>query len=160
MEAVIFIGIQAAGKSSFYQERFFHSHVRLNLDMLKTRHRERLLINACLEAKQPFVVDNTNVRVDERAKYIVAAKAAGFRIRGYYFQSSVRDAIRRNHERSGARRIPVKGILGTYKRLQAPRLEEGFDLLYRVEIDASRKFVVNEWPDEPRTETASLPAQQ
>ena len=85
MEAVIFIGIQGAGKSSFYRERFFNTHIRINLDMLKTRHRERILLKACVEAKQPFVVDNTNVRIEERAKYIELAKAAQFHLTGYYF---------------------------------------------------------------------------
>ena len=42
------------------QERFFRTHVRLSLDMLRTRHRERLLFQAYLEAKQSFVIDNTN----------------------------------------------------------------------------------------------------
>ena len=41
MEAVILIGIQGAGKSTFYKDRFFNTHVRINLDMLKTRHREK-----------------------------------------------------------------------------------------------------------------------
>jgi len=36
MEAVIFTGIQAVGKSTFYKEHFFTTHVRINLDMLKT----------------------------------------------------------------------------------------------------------------------------
>jgi predicted kinase len=147
MEAVILVGIQAVGKSSFYQERFFHTHVRINLDMLRTRRRERLLIRACLEAGQPFVVDNTNVKREERAKYIEAARAAGFRVVGYYFPSGVRDALRRNNLRTGARHIPIKGVLGTYKRLQEPSFDEGFDLLYRVRIDASNRFIVTEWPD-------------
>ena len=68
MEAVIFIDIQGTGKSSFYRERFFHTHVRINSDMLKTKHRLRLLLNACLEAKQPFVLDNTNVTKEVRAE--------------------------------------------------------------------------------------------
>ena len=34
MEAVIFIGIQGTGKSSFYREQFFHTHVRINSDLL------------------------------------------------------------------------------------------------------------------------------
>ena len=42
MEAVIFVGLQASGKSTFYRERFSRTHVRINLDMLKTRHRETL----------------------------------------------------------------------------------------------------------------------
>jgi predicted kinase len=36
MEAVLLVGIQGAGKSTFYQQRFFDTHVRINLDMLKT----------------------------------------------------------------------------------------------------------------------------
>lgn len=70
MEAVIFIGIQATGKSTFSQQRFFSTHIRINLDMLKTRNRERTLPAACLEAKQPFVLDNTNLTREARAGYI------------------------------------------------------------------------------------------
>jgi hypothetical protein len=35
MEAVLFVGNQATGKSGFYLERFFRTHVRINGDMLK-----------------------------------------------------------------------------------------------------------------------------
>ena len=44
MEMVLFIGIQATGKSAYYLEQFYRTHVRINRDMLKTRHREDLLI--------------------------------------------------------------------------------------------------------------------
>jgi predicted kinase len=79
MEAIIFI-IQAAGKSTFFQQRFF------NMDVLMTRNRERVLLAACLEAKQPFVIDNTNLTRHGRAGYISQAKAAGFGVAGYYFK--------------------------------------------------------------------------
>lgn len=87
MEAVLFIGIQGLGKSSFYKERFFNTHVRINLDMLKTKNRQRVLLNACLEGKQPFVIDNTNVTAEARSYFIAEAKAAGFRVVGYYFRA-------------------------------------------------------------------------
>ena len=93
MEAVIFIGIQGSGKSSFYKGRFFDTHVRINLDMLKTKHRQHLLLSACIEARQPFVVDNTNVTAAARAYFIAPAKAAGFRVTGYYFRSDVKAAL-------------------------------------------------------------------
>jgi predicted kinase len=96
MEAVIFIGIQAVGKSTFYKERFFGTHVRINLDMLRTRHRERLLLQACLDSGQPLVVDNTNILKSERAVYIGPARLAGFHVIGYYFQSRLQDALQRN----------------------------------------------------------------
>jgi predicted kinase len=148
MEAVVFIGIQGSGKSSFYKERFFNSHVRINLDMLKTKYRQQLLIDACIAGKQPFVVDNTNVTAQGRAKFIVPAKAAGFRVVGYYFRSDVKAALLRNSLREGVARVPDKGLLGTYKRLQLPRQEEGFDALYYVRVNEAGEFVVEEWVDE------------
>ena len=96
MELVLFIGIPATGKSSFYRERFFRTHVRLNLDMLKSRRRADLLFKACLEGKTKLVVDNTNLTLEERAGYIVPAKAAGFRVTGYFFRSRVLEALARN----------------------------------------------------------------
>ncbi|MFZ6030442.1 MAG: AAA family ATPase [Chloroflexota bacterium] len=86
MEVILFIGIQAVGKSTFYKEHFFTTHVRINLDMLKTRAREMALLQACLATQQPFVVDNTNVLKRERARYIELARQSGFRVVGYYFQ--------------------------------------------------------------------------
>jgi predicted kinase len=93
MEAILLIGIQAAGKTTFYKERFFKTHIRINLDMLRTRHRESLLLNACIEMKQPFVVDNTNPKKQDRLRYIDRAKEAGFQIIGYYFQFPKRDQL-------------------------------------------------------------------
>ena len=34
--------------------------------MLKTRHRERILFNACLTAKQAVAIDNTNPALGDR----------------------------------------------------------------------------------------------
>lgn len=49
MEVVIFIGIQAVGKSTFYKEKFFKTHIRINLDMLRSRDREWQIYKSCLE---------------------------------------------------------------------------------------------------------------
>lgn len=147
MEAVLFVGIQGAGKSTFYQQRFFDTHIRISLDMLKTRYREQVFLHACILAKQPFVVDNTNVLAAERERYIAPAKEAGFRIVGYYFPVPVRHAIGRNQKREGKKKIPVQGILGTQKKLQPPRREEGFDQLYCVTVTEANEFVVGECPE-------------
>ncbi|HEY6190579.1 MAG TPA: AAA family ATPase [Pyrinomonadaceae bacterium] len=148
MEAVLLIGIQGSGKSSFYKERFFHTHVRINLDMLKTKHRQQLLLRACLEAKQPFVVDNTNVTAQSRALFITPTKAAGFRVTGYYFRSDVKAALLRNSRREGAARVPDKALLGTYKQLEVPSRAEGFDALYYVRTGEAGEFLIEEWQDE------------
>lgn len=148
MEAVIFIGIQGSGKSSFYHERFFRTHVRINLDMLKTKHRLGVLFNACLEVRQPFVLDNTNITREVRAPLIAQSKNAGFRVVGYYFRSDIASALARNNERLDAARIPDRGVLGTYKKLEIPQRAEGFDALYYVQIDPAGSFQVQEWADE------------
>jgi predicted kinase len=141
MEAVILVGIPGSGKSTFYRERFFDTHVRINLDMLRTRERERILLAACLQAKQPFVVDNTNVLAEERARYIEPAKAAGFRTVGYYFQTELRAAIARNNQRPKGQAIPVPGVIAKHKRLQPPAVAEGFDEIYCVELTNKNEFI-------------------
>ena len=84
MQAVIFTGIQGSGKTSFYAERFLKTHLRISLDMLKTRNKERQFMALCLATGQKFVVDNTNPTVAERKKYIEAAKEARFEVVGYF----------------------------------------------------------------------------
>jgi predicted kinase len=142
MEAVLFVGIQGSGKTSFYRERFFDSHIRISLDMLKTRRREELLLAACLQGKQPFVVDNTNPLPTDRARYIEPARAIGFRVIAYFFETNLRDAIRRNNQRAGKQRIPVPGVASTFRKLQAPTMEEGFDELYTVRLSPVNTFLV------------------
>src|SRR5947209_15654898 len=117
MEAVLLIGIQAAGKSTFYRERFFDSHLRLNLDMLRTRHRLQVLLRTCLDTRQPFVLDNTHPTIAERAPYIAAAKAAGFRVVGHFFVPDIGGSLRRNEQRTGRQYIPPKAIPATAKKL-------------------------------------------
>ncbi len=145
METVILMGLQASGKSSFCRDRLFASHVRINLDMLRTRHRETILIAACLEAKQSYVIDNTNPTREERVGYIRQAKEAGFRVVGYYFASKVEDCKSRNSQRPAEQVVPLKGLLGTYGKLQLPEWNEGFDELNYVSLDESGQFLVSEW---------------
>ena len=152
MEVVIFIGIQAVGKSTFYKEKFFKTHIRINLDMLQSRNREWKIYEACLEAQQPVVIDNTNTTLKSRQRYIEPAKERGIRVIGYYFQSKIKEAIWRNNQRSGKERIPEDGVRAAYNRLVIPSYDEGFDQLYYVYIDANDNFVVNEWGNENSTE--------
>ncbi|MEZ2904007.1 hypothetical protein ACBQ24_15000 [Acinetobacter terrestris] len=50
MQLSIFSGVQASAKSSFYSLNVHHSHLQINLDMLKTRHREKLIFEADLNS--------------------------------------------------------------------------------------------------------------
>jgi predicted kinase len=140
MEAILLIGIQAAGKSTFYRRRFFDTHVRLSLDLFRTRYRERRMLEVCLETRMRFVVDNTNATVRERARYIVPARAAGFAIHGYFFVPDPKGCYERNKERGAA--VPAAGLFGTLKRLERPCHEEGFDMLWQVELRENGEFAV------------------
>jgi predicted kinase len=148
MTAIILIGIPASGKSTFCKERLFTSHVRINLDMLKNRHREKALVQVCIEAKQPFVIDNTNASIAERRRFIEPAIEARFKVIGYYFSSRISDSLERNRKREGKARIHDNGVLGTAQRLQLPSKSEGFDELWHVRMDGNGSFVVEEWNDE------------
>lgn len=148
MEAIIFCGIQATGKTTFYVQHFLNSHVRISMDLLHTRNKENIMLRTCLKMQQRFVIDNTNPTVEERKKYIDLAKKSFYKIIGYYFHATAEEALQRNQYRSGKARIPIAGIRGTFKKLQRPSYQEGFDQIYTVEINADNQFVVKEWQNE------------
>lgn len=147
MQAVVFIGLQGSGKSSFYRERFFSTHVRISLDLLRTRHREQQFLEACFATDQRFVIDNTNPTRTDRSGYIEAARSARYTVAGYYFQSRVEECLRRNAARTEKERVPDVAILSAAKKLELPSRDEGFDELFYVRLE-NGKFVVEEWRDE------------
>ena len=142
-KAIILIGIQGSGKSTFYGKKF-SEYVHVNLDTLHTRKKEKILVEECLNEKRSFVVDNTNPTKEERAYYIQAAKAHGYEIEGYFLQSILAECIKRNQNRTGKARIPDKAIACTSNKLEMPSYEEGFDKLYFVKTEQG-EFVVEAW---------------
>jgi hypothetical protein len=104
-----------------------------------------LIVKACIEGKTRFVVDNMNLTRAERAGYIALAKSAGFSVVGYFFETEVADALRRNRERGEGERVPVPGIFGANKRLEIPSKAEGFDQLFVVRLNEPHGFTVEEW---------------
>jgi predicted kinase len=144
VELIVLSGVQGSGKTTFYREQFFHTHVRLSLDLLGTRNREDVLLHACLAAQQPLVVDNTSPTSPQRARYARLARAAGFRAVLYYFDVPPDVAVARNAARAGAARVPDVAIYGTRKKLQPPAADEGFDAVFRVTDDGQGGFAVEE----------------
>jgi predicted kinase len=138
MEAIILCGIQGSGKTTFYRERFFNTHIRLSLDMLRHRRREIMLMEACLAAGQRFVIDNTNLTIAHRAVYLEAAHAAKFRAILYYFDTDAGAAVARNAARAPAERVPRVAIFAGRKKLQPPTADEPFDEIHIVRIVDNR----------------------
>ncbi len=145
-EAVLLIGLQASGKSTFYRQMLSGDHVHINLDTLHTRNKEWLLLERCLQNGFSFTVDNTNPTIAEREKYIVPAKGYGYKITGYFFQSVIADCMERNRARQGKARVPDKAIPCTSNRLELPSYQEGFDQLYYVKLKQGR-FLIEEWKE-------------
>lgn len=142
--AVIFIGIPASGKSTFYNENFALTHVHINLDILHTRNKEKALLEDCIAKGLSFVVDNTNPKEADRKRYIDPAKQAGYRVIGMFFKSVITECAIRNEARSGKAKVPGTAIAEISNKLEMPKYEEGFDELYYVAIEGG-KFIIDEW---------------
>lgn len=149
MQLILFMGIQGAGKSSFYKRFFSDSHVRINLDMLKTKHREKVLFNACLQGKIAMVIDRTNPEPDVRAQFIQPALQHGFEVVGYYFDVQLEDALKRNNQRKGKAKIPVAGVKMTAQRMIRPSFDEGFHRLFYVDLVDGRFIITEQTSHQP-----------
>ena len=93
-QAIIFIGIQASGKTTFYNRMLsdgYYCHI--NLDELHTRNKENKVMMECLNNGTSFVVDNTNPEIDVRASYIHKAKEHGYQVIGIFFCSFLLSAL-------------------------------------------------------------------
>jgi predicted kinase len=152
MEAVILCGVQGSGKTTLYRDRFLATHVRVSMDLLRTRHREAAFVRTCLETRQRLVVDNTNPTPADRRRYVDPARAAGFRVIGYLVETEEAEALARNALRAPRERVPASGLVGTGRRLQRPTPEEGFDELWHA--TAARD---GGWRIEPLLVTPPLP---
>ncbi len=129
---VIFMGIPASGKSTFYRKYFSDTHVHINLDTLHTRNKEKLLLDQCIADGSSFVVDNTNPTVSDRERYVPLAKAAGCRIYGYLFRGNISECVKRNENRTGKARVSDRAITAISAKMELPSAAEGFDEIYFV----------------------------
>ena len=110
--------------------------------MLKTRHRENMIFEAALASKTKIVIDNTNMRQIDRARYIQRAKAVGFQVISYYFETDLDSTLQRNAQRSGKANIPEKGVKATFYKLEIPKISEGFDTLFKVKLIPNDGFAI------------------
>jgi hypothetical protein len=68
----------------------------------------------------------------------------------YFFDTTLRNAIQRNNQRTGKQKIPVPAIAGAFRKLQPPAPEEGFDDIYSVTIAPEQGFVVAKAKESPK----------
>ena len=137
-EVILFIGLQASGKTTFYRSMLSRSHVHVSKDNFKNaKHRERRqnrIIREALEGGSSVVVDNTNVSVSARSGPILLAREFGLPVIGYVFECTVSESLERNETRSGNERVERVGVLDAVKRYEAPTMAEGFSALFKVSL--------------------------
>ena len=126
-EAVLFVGLQGSGKTTYFTNHFAGTHAHISRDVQQTADHEVSLMRECLAACRSFVIDDTNATRAVREPYIREAKAAGFAVTCYFFDAPVRTAIGRNNHRKDKKPVPVPAILRTAKRLEPPSIDEGID---------------------------------
>ena len=142
---IVFIGIQASGKTTFYEELLAcHGLVHINLDTLHTRYKEALAIEECVGSGNSYVIDNTNPQIIDRQRYIPIAKSQGYEVVGIFFQSKVKDCIERNDLRD--RVVPRHAVACTSGKLQMPSYDEGFDQLFFARI-VDNGFEITKWKE-------------
>jgi predicted kinase len=133
MELILLIGLQAAGKTTFYRQRLADAYTHISMDLLRNNphpaRRQTQMIEQALQAGQPVVVDNTSPTVEVRAPLIALGRQHGYRIIGYYFPPDVAASLKRNAGREGKAKVPPVAIYATRKKLQPPSYAEGFDQL-------------------------------
>jgi predicted kinase len=139
-EAIIFVGLQGSGKTTYFMDHLAATHAHISRDVQQTPEREKAVFCECLASKRSFVIDNTNATRTARAPYIREAKAAGFKVLGYFFNTPVRTAIGRNNHRKDKKPIPVPAILRAAKHLEPPSLDEGFEQIQVVTPDSGAKM--------------------
>jgi predicted kinase len=132
MEAVVLCGVQASGKTTLYRDRFLATHVRVSLDLLRTRARETAFLELCLQTRMPFVVDDTNATAAERRRFIAPAREAGFKVIGYLVEVDAALASGRNAARAGRARVPEAALRDAARRFIRPEPAEGFDELWHA----------------------------
>ena len=145
-DCVIFIGLPASGKTTFYQRRFAETHRHISKDHWPNASnkdsRQAEAMRAALTRGDSVVIDNTNPSPVDRARAIALARQHGARLIGYYFTATTREAVGRNRGRERTARVPDVAVFTSAKRMTSPTVEEGFDELYSVSIAPDGDFTV------------------
>lgn len=132
LSLVIFVGIPASGKSTYYLKNFAATHVHVSKDLLPRGGRQEPLIEKALAAGKSVVVDNTNPSPAVRKPLIDIGRRHGARIVAYVFEVDVKTALARNRGREGKARVPDAALFVTKKKLVPPSYDEGFDEIHLI----------------------------
>ncbi|UFR06620.1 ATP-binding protein [Streptomyces sp. Go40/10] len=146
-DLAVLVGLQAAGKSTFYADVLADRYELVSKDLFprgarNKQVRQMRLVAEHLAAGRAVAVDNTNPSPQEWGPLVEAAHAHGATATAYWFPPDVEGSLRRNAAREGRDRVPDVGVLATLKRLRRPSAADGFDAVHEVRFDGRGGFEV------------------
>lgn len=147
MELQILCGIPGSGKSTLvpklkgylvstdeirkflWKDESVVKHDRLVFNLAET------IIDYLFKSKENVIFDATNLTIAKRNRFINLAKKYKANVLVHWVNCPLQDAIERNLNRE--RKVPVAVIKALYKTFQAPRLEEGINVIkiYNKDLD-------------------------
>ncbi|MBT2489492.1 ATP-binding protein [Streptomyces sp. ISL-96] len=145
LDVAVLIGLQAAGKSTFYAQYLSGRYALVSKDLFpraarNKQQRQMRLMEESLAAGRPVALDNTNPSPQEWGPLVGLAHAHDATVTAYWFPPDVEGSLRRNAAREGRDRVPDVGIFATLKRLRKPALSDGFDTVTEVRFDGHGGF--------------------
>jgi predicted kinase len=149
MNVLLFCGLQASGKSTFYRNHFLTTHILISKDLMpnttRPTRRQTELLHLALQAQHSVAIDNTNPTPAERIPLIEIIHSYHAPAVGYYFVSTTQQAMERNQQREGKAKVPPVAIYSTAARLTPPAYTEGFDKIYYVHIAEDSSIIAPKW---------------
>ena len=147
-ELAVLIGLQAAGKTTFYREHLAATHEHVSKDNWpnagRRERRQLAVVDALLAAGRDVAVDNTNPSARLRAALLEVARRHGAHTVAYWFPPDKAGSMARNSARPDETRVPDVGLFATLGRLTEPSPEEDFDVVRVVRFDGWGGFTVED----------------
>ncbi|MBT2394853.1 ATP-binding protein [Streptomyces sp. ISL-100] len=145
LDVAVLVGLQAAGKSTFYEQYLSGRYTLVSKDLFprgarNKQQRQMRLVEESLTAGRSVALDNTNPSADEWGPLVSLGHAHDATVTAYWFPPDVEGSLRRNAAREGRDRVPDVGIFATLKRLAKPALSDGFDTVMEVRFDGLGGF--------------------
>jgi predicted kinase len=92
-----------------------------------------------LETRRPLVLDATFTRIRDRAPFVKAARAQGYRVVAIFFEVPSHLLLERDRKRAaGGRRVGPEVVERFLGELEPPTEDEGFDEIWRVGPEGRR----------------------